>query len=194
MCCISGMPCWSLVPIVQPPPWTWSSTGAFSSVAVGRAGRCRAGRAGRRRCSGRPSRPGRRGSRHPERVDQLAPRRRQVGRGGLRVELLEVVDAEALDQGVLGLVLDLAALPRSGRPARRRWRRPAPARPGRARRPRRRARRRRPRSARAGAARARWSASRRRTPGRRRGSRAAGRIALAVRAAVTSWRRRKDMC
>ena len=30
MCSISGMPCWSLVPIVQPPPWTCSITGARS--------------------------------------------------------------------------------------------------------------------------------------------------------------------
>ena len=47
---------------------------------------------------------------HPERVDQLAPRRGQVVRAGCGVELLHVVDAQTLDQGVLGVVLDLAAL------------------------------------------------------------------------------------
>ena len=51
----------------------------------------------------------------------------------------------------------------------------------------------RPRSPPAAAGRARWPASRRRTPGWRRTGRRAGRRALAVRAAVTSWRRRYPM-
>ena len=42
---------------------------------------------------------------HPERVDQPPPRRRELGRGGLGVELLEVVVAEALDERVLGVLL-----------------------------------------------------------------------------------------
>ena len=47
---------------------------------------------------------------HPERVDQPAPRRRQVGRGGQGVELLEVVGADALDERVLGVLLHPAGL------------------------------------------------------------------------------------
>ena len=46
-----------------------------------------------------------------ERTGQPPPRRREVGRVGHLVELLDVVDAEALDQRVLELVGDLAALP-----------------------------------------------------------------------------------
>jgi hypothetical protein len=47
---------------------------------------------------------------HAERVDELAPRRRQLGRGRQRVELLEVVGADALDECLLGVLLHPAGL------------------------------------------------------------------------------------
>ena len=111
-CCISGMPCWSFLPMVQPPPCTWSRTGA-PPPGVRPASRCRGG------CGSRVAERDValdvdrrvRCAEGAERVDQRAPRRRQLGRRGRRVQLLDVVEAEALGQRVLDPVADGAALP-----------------------------------------------------------------------------------
>ena len=103
-------------------------------AAARRAGRCRGG------CGGRASPKAmfaldpdrdRRLAERPERVDQRPPRRRQLGRGRQRVELLDVVGAERPRSARPRAVARPRRACRSGSRARRRWRRRARARRGR---------------------------------------------------------------
>ena len=129
MCCMSGMACRSLRPVIQAPPWTWRSTGAFAGVALGGTVDVE-----------HPPPPVRRVGdvavhvdprlAHPQGVEQLAPRGGQLGGGGRRVQLLDVLDAEPLDQRVLDVVPGLLALPDEVGEAERAGAPRGPGRPG----------------------------------------------------------------